>query len=210
MLHTETVRPSTLGLIREINSFPSLTGFSLVGGTSLSLRFGHRLSIDLDYFSPTDFNPDDLLSKIQGWDKVRFVSKNNIGLFVFINKIKVDFVKHPFPLLSPIETIDGVRMFSLEDIAPMKIAAITGRAEKKDFYDLYYLCHHFKPLEELIKLFLRKHKVTSLMHIFRSLQYFTEAEESVAPNTLVKELRWPAIKTFFTKEVNALARSDRF
>ncbi|MEK6780420.1 MAG: nucleotidyl transferase AbiEii/AbiGii toxin family protein [Bacteroidota bacterium] len=210
MLHTETVRPSTLGLISEINSLSTLADFSLVGGTSLALRFGYRLSIDLDYFSPKDFNPDTLLSIILGFNKVRFVSKNDIGLFVFINKIKVDFVKHPFPLISPIETIDGVRMFSLEDISAMKIASISGRAEKKDFYDLYYLCHHFKPLDELIRLFLKKYKVTSLMHIFRSLQYFIEAEDSVAPKTLDKSLRWPIIKSFFTKEVNALVLSDRF
>jgi hypothetical protein len=92
----------------------------------------------------------------------------------------------------------------------LKIGAITGRAEKKDFYDLYYLCHHFKSLDNMVESFLKKYKVTSLIHVFRSLQYFEEAEESVAPKILTKELKWPEIKTFFTKEVNKLTRSDRF
>lgn len=188
----------------------ALSSFSLVGGTALALRFGHRFSIDLDYFSPSDFDPEELFNKIQEWDHIQFVSMNTIGLFVFIRRVKVDFVKHPVRLIAPVETIDRIRMFSLDDIAAMKIAAISGRAEKKDFYDLYYLCHHFKTLEEMVRLFLKKYKVTSLMHVFRSLQYFDEAEESVAPKTLAKDLRWPAVKSFFTKEVNTLVRSDKF
>ena len=98
-------------------------------------------------------------------------------------------------------------MFSLDDIGAMKIAAISGRAEKKDFYDLYYLCHHHKPLGALMKLFHKKYKTTSLFHIYRSLIFFDEAEESVAPKILTKELKWPAIKKFFAKEVNALIKS---
>jgi len=34
---------------------PELKGFSLVGGTALSLLYGHRISIDLDLFSNAGF-----------------------------------------------------------------------------------------------------------------------------------------------------------
>ena len=162
MLHIKTVGPATLGLIHSINSFKPLSDFHLVGGTALALRFGHRLSIDLDYFSTQPFEPEVVQALIQDWDQFQFVSKNPIGLFVYLRKIKVDFVKHPFTLLSPIETVDGIRMFSLDDIGAMKIAAISGRAEKKDFFDLFYLCHHHKPLRELLMLFVQKYKATSL------------------------------------------------
>ena len=41
MLHTETVEPRTLSLLKKLMEVPSLQQFSLVGGTALALRFGH-------------------------------------------------------------------------------------------------------------------------------------------------------------------------
>jgi len=48
MLHTETVEPRTFSLLKELMDVSALGQFSLVGGTALSLRFGHRSSEDLD------------------------------------------------------------------------------------------------------------------------------------------------------------------
>lgn len=50
MLHFETVDPGTLSLLNHLFRIKELSGFSLVGGTALSLKFGHRISIDLDLF----------------------------------------------------------------------------------------------------------------------------------------------------------------
>jgi hypothetical protein len=43
-----TVEPRTLSLLKELMGLPTLQAFSLVGGTALSLRYGHCSSIDLD------------------------------------------------------------------------------------------------------------------------------------------------------------------
>ena len=48
MLHTQTVEPSTLGLLRSLQSKDYLKGFNRVGGTALALYLGHRTSIDID------------------------------------------------------------------------------------------------------------------------------------------------------------------
>lgn len=50
MLQTKTVEPGTLSLLKELMELPILNNFSLVGGTALSLKYGHRISIDLDLF----------------------------------------------------------------------------------------------------------------------------------------------------------------
>ncbi|MBP6967631.1 MAG: nucleotidyl transferase AbiEii/AbiGii toxin family protein [Prolixibacteraceae bacterium] len=42
------VEPRTLSLL--LMKVPALKPFSLVGGTALSLRYGHRGSMDLDLF----------------------------------------------------------------------------------------------------------------------------------------------------------------
>lgn len=51
MLYKETVSPPTLELLRSLQSNDYLGDFLLVGGTALSLYWGHRRSIDLDLFS---------------------------------------------------------------------------------------------------------------------------------------------------------------
>lgn len=51
MLQYQTVEPKTLDLLKSISSLPLFSKHRLVGGTALALIFGHRLSIDLDFFS---------------------------------------------------------------------------------------------------------------------------------------------------------------
>ncbi len=55
MLYTETVEPHTFSLLNELIEIPELEDFSLVGGTTLSLFYGHRKSVDLDLFSNKQF-----------------------------------------------------------------------------------------------------------------------------------------------------------
>jgi len=40
----------------------SLKDFSLVDGTALALKYGHRVSIDLDLFTNQEFNKEYILS----------------------------------------------------------------------------------------------------------------------------------------------------
>ncbi len=62
MLHTQTLAPQTLELIQALQAEPMLKGFHLVGGTSLALQIGHRISVDIDLFTREDYDVDDLLS----------------------------------------------------------------------------------------------------------------------------------------------------
>ncbi|MBS1947954.1 MAG: nucleotidyl transferase AbiEii/AbiGii toxin family protein [Bacteroidetes bacterium] len=39
-------------------------------------------------------------------------------------------------MIGPIQTIDNIRIFSVEDIIAMKVQAILGRGKKKDFWDI--------------------------------------------------------------------------
>ena len=55
MLYTQTVEPGTFALLKQLLDMPELASFSLVGGTALSLVYGHRISIDLDLFSDIKF-----------------------------------------------------------------------------------------------------------------------------------------------------------
>ncbi len=57
MLHLTTVEKDTYSLLQKLNTIPFIkNNFALAGGTSLSLQIGHRKSIDLDFFSPLQFD----------------------------------------------------------------------------------------------------------------------------------------------------------
>lgn len=43
---------------------PQLAGFDLVGGTAMSLPYGHRLSVDLVIFSPTLFVNEEVAEEL--------------------------------------------------------------------------------------------------------------------------------------------------
>jgi hypothetical protein len=54
--------PPQLQLWAEIDTTPE--EFTLYGGTALALRFGHRASVDFDFFSNRPLDPDELSSVI--------------------------------------------------------------------------------------------------------------------------------------------------
>ncbi len=56
MLHYEAIEPKTLDLLKALAALPGFEEFVLVGGTGLALQLGHRLSIDLDFFTQDEFN----------------------------------------------------------------------------------------------------------------------------------------------------------
>ncbi|ANH82155.1 hypothetical protein A8C56_15305 [Niabella ginsenosidivorans] len=115
-----------------------LNNFILVGGTALSLKNGHRKSIDLDLFSDTDFDNQQLKDKLtEIFTTFRFTSSNAAPeVFAYIDEVKVDFVKYRYH--------KRIRLMSSEDIAAMKIFALMQRAKKKGFYDLSLLLDIFE------------------------------------------------------------------
>ena len=115
--------------------------FFLVGGTALALQIGHRLSIDLDFFSTGSFNEDDLLLAIEDKYNFKLDYRGKNTLKGEIAGVKVDFITHNYPLVKPFLQVDGVPMASLSDIAAMKLNAISGNgAWIKDFVDIAYRC----------------------------------------------------------------------
>ncbi len=202
MLHFETLPDGSLGLLKDLTKHPALQQFSLVGGTALALRFGHRRSIDFDFFTPEPFDVEslaDILSRVvSGFETT---GMNKVGLNATIDGLKVDFVTYRYPLLAQPETQDGIRMFSLPDIVGMKLSAITNRGARKDFYDLHALIQHLG-VDALIDIYRQKYPSHDPMIVLRSMIYFDDAEDDNDPELLmaqdwedVKETICAAVKT---------------
>jgi predicted nucleotidyltransferase component of viral defense system len=187
---------------------PSLQPFSLVGGTALSLRYGHRSSVDLDLFFHEKFETseieEELISEF-GNDFDYESGHKNFGIFCNIHQIKVDIVYFPHVPIAPIETEDNIRIYSNADIAAMKIQAILGRAKKKDFWDLYELLQHYS-LQQIMDWHKQKYPSQMLaISIPNALSYFVEADESETPVSFKKQT-WESIKKGIGKVVSDYLR----
>ena len=84
MLFESTVEPRTLKLLKDLQSLTALEDFALVGGTSLALQIGHRISIDLDLFTPKKFHINSIPTIINHLDKVEIVNQTKSILKLFI------------------------------------------------------------------------------------------------------------------------------
>ncbi len=208
MLQTQTVEPGTLALLRQLMELPELASFSLVGGTALSLKYGHRISIDLDMFCEEAFERETILKAVEKAFGKDFVYDGKVlrwAIFGFIHNIKVDFVHYQHPLIGKKEFIDGIRMYSTEDIIAMKINAVLGRGKKKDFWDIFELLQNYS-IDQAIDYHSRKFPSQQLMiSIPQALVYFEDAEESEEPISL-KGQTWNEVKKFIQQKVNDFLR----
>lgn len=187
---------------------PSLKQFSLVGGTALALRYGHRSSVDLDLFLHQRFDYTAIQNELMTVFGSEFnceIGHKNIGVFCFIKNIKVDIIYFPHSPIGEIEEVNNIRIYSSADISAMKIQAIFGRAKKKDFWDLYELLQHY-PLQQLIDWHKQKYPSQMLaISIPNAITYFAEAEESETPVSF-KNQSWEQIKKGISKAVSDYLR----
>ena len=208
MLHTKTVEPRTFSLLKRLMELPSLQPFSLVGGTALSLRYGHRSSVDLDLFFHEKFDASTIeeeLIREFGTDFDYESGHKQFGIFCNIRQIKVDIVYFPHLPIASIETEGNIRMYSSADIAAMKIQAILGRAKKKDFWDLYELLQHY-PLQQIMDWHKQKYPSQMLaISIPNAISYFVEADESETPISFKKQT-WESVKKGIGKVVSDYLR----
>ena len=60
-LHLNSVTNLLWNTLQKLMSIEEFNSFRLVGGTSLSLKLGHRESVDIDLFSDSEYGSIDFL-----------------------------------------------------------------------------------------------------------------------------------------------------
>lgn len=193
MLHHEAVNPNTLVLIKDIMAIPLPERFRLVGGTALALQIGHRRSYDIDFFSDESFESDEILSLLKKKFRITLLRQTKASANITIKKIKVDFVCSPYPWLKKSKVSEAIKMAALEDIAAMKLLAITNRGRKRDFFDLWFLLKEFS-FKELVGFFQNRYNDHELFMLTQSLAYFTDAEKDEDPKLLKEKISWEKVK----------------
>ncbi|MBK8625723.1 MAG: nucleotidyl transferase AbiEii/AbiGii toxin family protein [Saprospiraceae bacterium] len=203
MLHLETVEPGAFAILKRLMAIPELQVFHLVGGTALSLMYGHRISVDLDIFSSQKFDNQVLHEALKsefGQDYIVEDKPAFFGIFCYIGDVKVDIVRFPHPLIRPTLEIDGVRMYAPEEIVAMKVQAILGRGKKKDFWDVAELLQHFT-VKDFVDFHKEKYSTQNLyITVPQAITYFDDAEESEDPVSL-KGQTWQSVKNTIQEKV---------
>lgn len=186
MLHKEAVEPATLDLIRKLQADPEFQGFNMAGGTALALMIGHRISIDIDLFSLHEFDAITLsvyLEKNYGFS-LQFMHRNTLK--GFINNVFIDILTHPYPIVGKLITEENITLLSKQDIAAMKVNAISGNGTRaKDYVDIYFLLREFN-MGEIIGFYGEKYAQHNTFHALKSLTYFEDIDENVWPHLIAE------------------------
>jgi predicted nucleotidyltransferase component of viral defense system len=193
-LFKNTVEDKTYQLLQQLMQIPELENFVLVGGTNLSLKFGHRISIDLDLFTNEPFNTQEVFTGIiTELPQTIKIDERKQTIWLNIDGIKVDIILHKYPYLKPIEIIDGVRFMSIEDIIPMKLEAMATRGVKKDFWDIGELLNHYS-LNQMFEYYQMKYPNSDIGHVILSMTYFVDAEIQKDNPDDLRGITWELVK----------------
>ncbi|MFT4156153.1 nucleotidyl transferase AbiEii/AbiGii toxin family protein [Parafilimonas sp.] len=193
MLQQNATPPATLELLKRICSLDELKLFGLGGGTNLALRTGHRISIDLDFFTNSRYDTAMVFSIItQTFPSAELLFEQNQTIMFMINNVKVDFVLYPFPWLQLFDIIESIRLISVQDIIPMKLQAVSNRNAKKDYWDIATLLRNY-PLEKMLNIFSSKFPQVDIGFIIHSLINFENADMEPDPDT-INNVQWNDLK----------------
>lgn len=203
--HWEALTAETRSAFDLLSRLPFIRRFYLAGGTGLALHLGHRLSDDLDLFSPERdaVGPDEravLRSALD--DRSLTISHDSDMTFVATwHGVGVSFFRLAlYPLVQPPLLLDGIPIASLAEIGAMKLAAIIDRGTRKDLVDLYYILQHV-PLGDLFQVAAVKYARvrTFAISATRALAYFDDAEAFPMPQMLDRT-PWPKMKRFLERK----------
>lgn len=200
MLSYQTVEPHTLELLRQLMETPPLRQTRLVGGTALALQYGHRSSVDLDFFGNVQTTTEELSQVFGQLGTVTLLGQGNMIKCFAVDDVRIDIVNYAYPWLEEAVIEDGLRLASPADIAAMKIYAIENRGSRKDFIDMYFLLKHYS-LDEVLSFYRRKYPEHSEFVVLRSLTYFEDAETFAMPKMYVS-FEWEEMKRSIIAAVN--------
>ena len=207
-MQEEVLTKNTKSVLNAIGDSGAVRNFYLAGGTALALYFGHRFSVDLDWFAEKFDYTLSFRRQLEKLGKLGIDSESEKTFNGTLNGVKISFFEYPYPLIAPKKQYEeNVFLAAVPDIAAMKMEAIGSRGSYKDFIDIYFLLQHYS-LEELLG-FVRK-KFANIeyneTHLLKALTYFEDAKGSAMPQ-LVKKVSWQKIKNVIRREVEVYLKN---
>lgn len=206
------LQKKTLKIFSRVNKHGD---FYFTRGTALAVCYlRHRESDDLDFFTgePTSLNPT-----ARDFEKTLRSAGLNVQIerrqatfvrFLIEQELKVDMaLDAPSRLKPPVQSnIEGIKVpvDDLEDIAANKMLALFGRAEPRDFVDVYFLAKEYFDFMEMVQMAAKKDTGFDLYWLAAAMQ---EAEKiSLLPVKMHKPFDLSDMKNFFKEQRLKLLR----
>ncbi len=193
MVHLNTIDPPLYKVLIDFCQFPQLSGFSLVGGTSLSLQIGHRKSEDLDFFTDRSFDIIEVKNAILNYNpEVVFLNETRQGFSFSLpmpggsdDVRKLDIYNWAVKFIRPAIQEDGIRLASLEDIAAFKLDSVCHRKEKKDYVDIAVLLERFS-FGQMLDFYKEKFPTNDKRIVLSQILDIDGLENSIEPVMLIE------------------------
>lgn len=202
----KTLLPDTINAIKIASKSVTIKQAYLAGGTALALYLGHRISVDLDFFTQNNFDEQALnleFSKFPEYKENRLAWQTVLGS---IGETKFSIFYYKYKIIDKLTDFMGIKIVGKKDIAAMKILALSDRGTKRDFIDIYFLSKEFS-FENIFDFYDKKFGDldNKIYHFIKSLNYFVDADMDKIPNMLVP-VDWNNVKVFFDRESTRLAK----
>ena len=195
----------SLALLGKSKVLPKNT--YLAGGSALAVHFGHRISVDFDFFTASHFRGREIVEKLEKLGRFIFQEADEKDTLLGDFKgVKFSLFRYDYPLIFKPTDFLSITLADPKDIAAMKLAAIMDRGTKKDFIDIYFLIKKGISIENSFKYYNQKYRLlaNNLYSLIKSLSYFDDAEDLEMPE-MIKKINWDEVKKFLQKEVVRLA-----
>lgn len=206
-MYFKCLSPNARELLKKLNKTAHTHEFILAGGTGLALHLGHRISVDLDFFTQKAFSTEKVFQEIKRLGlRPQILEESEGSLTVTINGTKVSVFRYPYPFIEEMKEADGVPVAGVLDIASMKIIAISQRGAKRDFFDLYFMLQDI-PFRNIAENMIKRFGADRInpVHIGKSLAYWSDADADPEPRLSSKEKpSWDKVKKFFVKNVQQM------
>ena len=211
--HPEVLNPLQKKILQQLGPILMRQHYYLGGGATIAIYLGHRHSVDLDWFTEEGItDPMRLAQNIR--DKgIPFVTGQieRGTLHGTISGVRISFLEYKYPLLKPLIIWQkaACQLATLEDLACMKLSALTQRGSKKDFVDIYALGLRYFSLRDMLRLYQKKFSVEDMGHVLYGLSYFDDADKERLPK-MFWDTDWRTIKKTIQGWVKEVAGSKTF
>lgn len=184
--------------------------FFLAGGTGLGLRLGHRLSDDLDWFTPKRFDAKELLARLGRLSErpTRTKQDGRHTVRAYYGTLETSFIAYEQVPARPEQlTVGGteIPVADIDILAAMKAAVVHDRGAKRDFIDV----HAIAGLSDWSLGRFIEHGARMLplaaKQVALALTYFVDADKQPMPRGC--KVSWDFVKAELTKGVREWERN---
>jgi predicted nucleotidyltransferase component of viral defense system len=207
-MYWNTVSPLLKCVLIDLMNEELFSPFRLVGGTSLSLQVGHRMSVDIDLFTAADYGSIDF-KEIRSFleNKYPFCLSRNLDNVLFGTYFEVGYSKNELVKIDLYYTdefvfeeviTEDVRIASENEIIAMKLDVVSRGGRRKDFWDLHYYLETIT-IDEMISFYEKRYPYNDCSDIKSQFLNFELADADFDPLCLLNK-SWEIIKLdFFDK-----------